>query len=83
MSLCIRYNDAHALPSWCPMTAITIPLSEDRLARLHELAKQLGVTPEELARAGLEDWLAQPREDFRKAADYVLRKNAELYRRLA
>ena len=65
------------------MTAITIPLSEDRLARLQELAGRIGISPEELARAGLEDWLAQPREVFRKAADYVLRKNAELYRRLA
>jgi len=65
------------------MTAITIPLSEDRLARLQELAGRIGISPEELARAGLEDWLAQPREDFRKVADYVLRKNAEPYRRLA
>ena len=71
------------IPYRCHMAAITIPLSEDRLARLHELAERIGVTPEELARAGLEDWLAHPREDFRKAADYVLRKNAELYRRLA
>jgi predicted transcriptional regulator len=65
------------------MTAITIPLSEDRLERLRSLAEQAGVSPEELARAGLEDWLAQPREDFQKAAEHVLRKNAELYRRLA
>jgi hypothetical protein len=41
------------------------------------------VTPEELARAGLEDWLRQPREDFVQAARYVLEKNAELYKRLA
>jgi len=47
------------------MTAITIPLSEDRLARLQELAGRIGISPEELARAGLEDWLAQLREDFR------------------
>jgi len=65
------------------MTAITIPLSEDRLRRLYELAARAGVSPEDLARAGLEEWLAGPREDFQKAAKYVLRKNAELYRRLA
>jgi hypothetical protein len=65
------------------MPVITIPLSEDRLLRLRELAERAGVSPEDLARAGLEDWLARPREDFAKAAEYVLRKNAELYRRLA
>jgi antitoxin FitA len=65
------------------MTAITIPLSEDRLRRLRELAERAGVSPEELARAGLEEWLAGPRDDFRNAAEYVPRKNAVLYGRLA
>ncbi len=64
------------------MTNITISLSEERLQRLMELANEMNLQPEELARAGLEDWLGQPREDFRKAAQYVLTKNAELYRRL-
>ena len=31
----------------------------------------------------IEEILARPDEDFRKASDYVLQKNAELYRRLA
>ena len=65
------------------MTTITIPLTDDRLQRLRSLAEQLGISPEELARAVLEDWFARPSADFQKAADYVLRKNAELYRRLA
>lgn len=65
------------------MAAITIALSEDRLEQLRLMAERAGVSPEVLARAGLEDWLAQPREDFQKAAEYVLRKNAELYRQLA
>jgi antitoxin FitA len=65
------------------MTAITVPLSEERLAQLRDLAQRTGVSPEELARAGLEDWLRQPRRDFAEAARYVLQKNAELYRRLA
>jgi antitoxin FitA len=65
------------------MTAITVPLTEDRLARLRELAAQAGVSPEEMARAGLEQWLAGPSEEFRRAAQHVLRKNADLYRRLA
>lgn len=65
------------------MTTISVPLSEERLARLRDLARLVGVAPEELAGAGLEDWLRQPRDDFAEAARYVLQKNAELYRRLA
>jgi len=65
------------------MTMITIPLSDEQMQQLRELAQRAGVSPEELARASLEDWLRQPREDFRQAARYVLAKNAELYRRLA
>lgn len=65
------------------MTAITIPLPEERLEQLREMARRANVSPEELARAGLEDWLRQPREDFVRAARYVLQKNAALYRRLA
>ncbi|HKB35114.1 MAG TPA: ribbon-helix-helix protein, CopG family [Gemmataceae bacterium] len=65
------------------MTTITIPLSEEQMQQLRELAQRAGVSPEELARASLEDWLRQPREDFRQAARDVLAKNAELYRRLA
>jgi predicted transcriptional regulator len=65
------------------MTTISIPLSEERLKQLRELAERINVAPEELARAGLEDWLRQPRQDFVQAARYVLQKNADLYRRLA
>jgi hypothetical protein len=35
-----------------------------------------------LARAALSDLLAERDEDFRAAAERVLRKNADLYRRL-
>ena len=65
------------------MTTITVAISEDRLERLRELARRAGVTPEDIARTGLEEWLSQRGEDFAQAAQYVLQKNAELYRRLA
>ena len=65
------------------MTSITIALTEDQLARLRDIASRLGVTAEEMARASIVDILAQPEEGFRKAADHVLEKNEELYRRLA
>ena len=65
------------------MATITVSLTDERLEQLQELARRVKVAPEELARAGLEDWLRQPREDFVQAAQYVLKKNAELYRRPA
>ena len=65
------------------MTTITISLPDDRLAGLKQMADRFGVTPEELARVGIEELLAKPEEDFERAMNYVLKKNAELYRRLA
>jgi antitoxin FitA len=65
------------------MTPITILLSDDQWNRLKSLADRIGVPPEDVVRAGLDEWLSRPEQDFAPAADYVLRKNAELYRRLA
>jgi predicted transcriptional regulator len=65
------------------MTSITITLPEDRLAKLREIAARLNVTPEDLARVSIEELLTRPDETFKQAAEYVLQKNSELYRRLA
>jgi antitoxin FitA len=65
------------------MAMITIPLSDEHLAQLRSRAEQAGLTPEEFLRQRVEQLLDRPDEEFREAAAYVLRKNAELYRRLA
>ena len=65
------------------MTTITIDLSKERLRKLKELAAYYGVSPEELVRASVEDILEHPEERFQRAVDYVLKKNDELYKRLA
>jgi predicted transcriptional regulator len=65
------------------MAAITIPLTDDRLARLRALAEQAGVSPEEFLHRRVEQFLDRADDEFDKAAAYVLEKNAELYRRLA
>ncbi len=65
------------------MDAITIPLSKDGLAKLREMADRHGITPEELARISIEELLTLPEEEFQRAVDLVLEKNAELYQRLA
>ncbi len=65
------------------MSTITISLPDERLQRLKEIAARFSVAPEELVRVSIEELLTRPEEDFRRALEYVLSKNAELYRRLA
>ncbi|WP_437743226.1 hypothetical protein WME73_49090 [Sorangium sp. So ce302] len=62
---------------------LAIDLSPAQADRLQERAKSLGLQPEELARAAVADLLTTPDDEFRAAAEAVLVKNAELYRRLA
>ena len=62
---------------------LDIELSPAQAERLRQEAERLSVTPEELARAALTDLLSEPDEGFKVAAERVLRKNNELYRRLA
>ena len=64
------------------MTTFTIPIAEERLTRLHALAAVAGVSPEEYLRQRV-DALLTADEAFQQAAAYVLKKNEELYRRLA
>lgn len=65
------------------MASITIDLSDSQFQKLENLARVHGIATEVLLKASLEDWLNLQKGDFVKAADYVLEKNAELYRRLA
>lgn len=62
---------------------LTIDLSPTQADRLRHEAERLGLAPEDLARAAIEDLLGTPGADFKTAAERVLRKNEELYRRLA
>ena len=65
------------------MSTVTITLSADRLLKLKERAAQFQVSPEDLVQVSVEELLTRPDEAFRVAVEYVLAKNAELYRRLA
>ncbi|HAM59577.1 MAG TPA: DNA-binding protein [Candidatus Rokubacteria bacterium] len=62
---------------------LTIELSPAQTDRLRQEAERLGLAPEDLARAAIADLLATRDDDFKAAAERVLRKNEELYRRLA
>ena len=65
------------------MNTITITLPNEYLVKLKEKATHFRVSPEALVRISIEELLAQPDETFQAAMEYVLKKNAELYRRLA
>ncbi len=65
------------------MTCITIELPSDRLLALNQLAKSVGISPEMLLQASIENWLDNSQQDFVQASSYVIKKNAELYKRLA
>ena len=65
------------------MTTIAIQLPDEKAKSLRKLAESSQVTLEELATAKVLSMLDEPSEDFRKAFQYVLKKNIDLYRRLA
>ena len=65
------------------MTLISIPLAEEQRARLQTLADQVGVSAEEYLQRRVKDLLDRPDPAFDEVAEYVVRKNEELYRRLA
>jgi hypothetical protein len=70
-------------PRYSACMKLSIELSAAQAERLRHEAERLGLSPEDLARAVVVDVLAVPAEDFKAAADRVIRKNQELYRRLA
>ena len=65
------------------MSNITIQLPDERMQQLQKRAQEANVPAEDLLQARVEEWLKEPSQDFLKAAQYVLKKNEELYRRLA
>ena len=62
---------------------LTVDLPKDTMLKLQALASRYNMTAEELVRASVEELLASPEAPFLEAVDYVLKKNQELYKRLA
>ena len=60
------------------MSTLTITLSDDRFAKLQEIAGRFNIKLEDLARVSIEELLTRPEESFQQAADYILHKNTEL-----
>ena len=64
------------------MSTLTFTVTEEKAEQLANAASELGVSVEDLLRQITENFLTS-QEDFQTAAEYVLKKNSELYRRLA
>jgi hypothetical protein len=65
------------------LSSINVELKPEQFAKLQSIAERLGVSIESLASSSLQDLLSGPDEKFEQAAESVLKKNEELYRRLA
>ncbi len=79
----ILVKHSYLICGYLKMHTITITIPDDRLVKLQETATRLGISLEELILMGVEEILNQPEQNFQSAVDYVLEKNAELYKRLA
>ncbi len=62
---------------------IRIELPQVQADKLRGVARRLGVRPDDLATAAVLDLLNHEAGDFDSAAQYVLQKNRDLYRRLS
>lgn len=65
------------------MATLRFDISDNKAKALEEAAERPGISLEELLRASVNEALQRFDTDFESAADRVLKKNAELYRRLA
>ncbi len=62
---------------------MTLSISEDRFEKLKDVANLFNIKPEDLVCISIDELLSRPDENFQKTVDYVLKKNADLYQRLA
>jgi nucleotide-binding universal stress UspA family protein len=65
------------------MVTINIPIPETYLKKLEERAKSLGITPQELARIGIEEVLRSPDPKILEILEQIIEEDDELLRRLA
>ena len=68
---------AARLPLYSETMKVVLDLPPARAEKLQREASRLGLTPDDLARAAVSDLLAARDEDFRAAADRVLKKNRD------
>lgn len=62
---------------------INLQFSDAQAIEIEVAASRLGVTAEEFAKGAVLRFIAENAHDFSAAAEYVLTKNEELYKRLS
>jgi hypothetical protein len=65
------------------MATLTISLSDEEMRRRKVLGKREGLTVEQIAKLAIHDFIGQPDDAFHAAANRVMEKNTDLYRRLS
>ncbi len=65
------------------MEQLTITLPEEIATQLKDASQKVGVKPEDFLLVSLQEKLASLDSEFTEAMKHVLRKNADLYKRLA
>ncbi len=65
------------------INSLTIQIPDKKLQQLQQLAKEKGITTEELIETKINEWLTHNAQEFSEVANYIVNKNAELYKRLA
>jgi len=65
------------------MKTFEIQMPDPIATKIEQAAERLNISPKEFVLLSVEEKLSKLDEEFRQAAAQVLRKNAELYRRLA
>ncbi|MEA1911279.1 MAG: DNA-binding protein [Spirochaetota bacterium] len=65
------------------MVTVTVEIDDSKAVILKEKAQKFGLLPDQFVTATIEDLISIPEPEFNKALEKVLRKNKELYKRLA
>ena len=65
------------------MTTITLELSDEKAEQLSETARQMNMTLEQLVTTSVDERLAERKRYVSQAVTRIIKKNEELYRRLA
>ena len=65
------------------MTTITLELPDEKAEQLSETARQMNMTLEQLITTSVDERLSERKKYVSQAITRIIKKNEELYRRLA
>jgi len=65
------------------INSLTIQIPDEKLQQLQQLAKEKGITTEEIIETKINEWLTHNSQELSEGSNYVVNKNAQLYKHLA